>query len=763
VAREALKPLKDGPLWESPCVSADRVDDVTASRHPPQVTSTAPLLAPELARAVALQRDRLDLDLLARAYGLSAQAHRGQKRQSGDDYVSHSVAVATILAEQQMDSVTIAAALLHDVVEDSDVSVEDIRRTFGPEVAELVDGLTKLSTLTFRSTAEEQAENYRKLLLSVAKDARVIIIKLADRLHNMRTLEHLDADKQHRIALETREIYAPLAHRFGMAGVKAELEDLAFKFLEPEDYRLLARQVKAKKVERERTIERLRGPLGDALREAGLADIEITGRPKNLWSIYKKMRKRGKPFEEIYDLLAVRVLVNDIPQCYHVLGAIHHSWTPLQERIKDYIASPKSNGYQSLHTTVFGPGGQLYEIQIRTREMHHTAEYGIAAHWLFKEGRKSPDELDRHLAWFRQLLELQQDAHTPEEFLEFLKVDLYQDEIFVFTPRGDVKRLPKGATPIDFAFAVHTEVGQRCQGARINGRIAPLHRPLKNGDTVEVMTSPQAKPSRDWLAHVQTARARHKIRQWIRQEEHEKSLQLGREILAREVRRRRLDAPDEQRLERAAATLSVGTAEQLQAALGAGDLALGTLMRALYPDLPVDDLQAPRPTAFGRVIERLRLGRGIKIQGVDGLMVRYAQCCQPVPGDAVVGYVTQGRGISIHRSDCPNLLVLSTEAERRVDIDWQESEGETFVVRLAVSGEDRRGLYADICTAISESGTNIRSAEISTRDGAVFGSVLVEVENQTHLSKVIRAIRRVKGVMEVSRRESGPQTQPSVG
>src|SRR5438876_1062090 len=501
---------------------------------------------------------------------MSAQAHRGQKRQSGDDYVSHSVAVATILAEQQMDSVTIAAALLHDVVEDSDVAVEDIRRTFGPEVAELVDGLTKLSTLTFRSTVEEQAENYRKLLLSVAKDARVIIIKLADRLHNMRTLEHLDPEKRRRIALETREIYAPLAHRFGMAGVKAELEDLACKFLEPEDYRALARKVKARKSEREETIERLRIPLAEELRTAGLTGFEITGRPKNLWSIYKKMKKRDKTFEEIYDLLAVRVLVNDIPECYHVLGVIHHKWTPLQERIKDYIASPKSNGYQSLHTTVFGPGGQLYEIQIRTHEMHHTAEYGIAAHWLFKEGRKSPDELDRHLAWFRQLLELQQDAHTPEEFLEFLKVDLYQDEIFVFTPRGDVKRLPKGATPIDFAFAVHTEVGQHCQGARINGRIAPLHRPLKNGDTVEVMTSPQAKPSRDWLAHVQTARARHKIRQWISREEHEKSLELGQEILAREVRRRRLQAPDAERLERVATELSVGTAEKLQAALGRG-------------------------------------------------------------------------------------------------------------------------------------------------------------------------------------------------
>src|SRR4029077_12042862 len=332
----------------------------------------------------------------------------------------------------------------------------------------------------------------------------------------------------------------------------------------------------------------------------------------NLWSVHRKMQKRDRPFDEIHDRLAVRVLVNNVAECYHVLGIVHHAWTPLQERIKDYIASPKPNGYQSLHTTVFGPAGRLYEIQIRTREMHRTAEYGIAAHWLFKEG-KAADELDHQLAWFRQLLELQQDAHTPEEFLEFLKVDLYQDEIFVFTPRGDVKRLPKGATPIDFAFAVHTEVGQRCQGARINGRIAPLHRPLKNGDTVEVMTSPQAKPSRDWLAHVQTARARHKIRQWIRQEEHEKSLELGREILAREVRRRRLAATDDERLGRPAATLSGGTAEQLQAALGRGDLALGTLMRALYPDLPADDLQAPRPTAFGRVIERLGRAAGVTI------------------------------------------------------------------------------------------------------------------------------------------------------
>jgi len=727
------------------------------------VTSTAPILAPELAKAVAAQRDRLDLEVLSRAYRMSAQAHQGQKRLSGDDFVSHSVAVATILAEQQMDTTTIAAALLHDVVEDSNVTLDLLRRDFGNEVADLVDGLTKIKALNFRSTAEEQAENYRKLLMSVARDARVIIIKLADRLHNMRTLDPLPPDKRKRIALETRELYAPLAHRFGMAGVKAELEDLSFKYLEPDDYKQLAKQVKARRVERDRTIERMRAPLSDELRRAGIVGWEIVGRPKNLWSIFKKMKKRGKPFEEIYDLLAVRVLVNNITDCYHVLGIIHHTWTPLQERIKDYIASPKSNGYQSLHTTVFGPGGQLYEIQIRTRDMHRTAEYGIAAHWLYKENGKSPDELDHHLSWFRQLIELQQDAHTPEEFLEFLKIDLYQDEIFVFTPRGDVKRLPKSATPIDFAFMVHTEVGQHCNGARVNGRIAPLHRPLRNGDTIEVLTSPQAKPSRDWLAHVQTGRARQKIRQWIKQEEQERSITLGREILAREVRRRRVDPPTAEQLEQAAQKLGLGAAEQVETAIGRGDVQIGQVINALYPDIPPDEQHAPKPTAFGRVIERLRLGRGIKIHGVEGLMVRYAQCCQPVPGDPVVGYVTQGRGISIHRNDCPNLLTLSGEEERRVEIDWREVEGETFVVRLAVSGEDRRGLYADICEAISGTGTNIRSAELASKDGVVFGSVLVEVENNTHLHKVLKAVRKVKGVTEIARRDSSGPAEVVVG
>jgi GTP pyrophosphokinase len=704
--------------------------------------------------AVALERrkERLELGLIERAYEFSSAAHRGQKRLSGEDYISHSVAVARILVDQQLDSVTIVSALLHDVVEDADVGVVEIREKFGDEVATLVDGLTKISSLTFRSSAEEQSENYRKLLLSIAKDARVIMVKLADRLHNMRTLEHLPPERQLRVAQETREIYAPLAHRFGMAGIKAELEDLAFKFLEADEYRELEELIREEREERERKIERLRVPLEGSLKEAGIVDFEITGRPKHLYSIYKKMRQQGRPFDEIYDLFAIRVLVDAVPDCYHVLGVIHHAWTPLQERIKDFIASPKSNAYQSLHTTIFGPEGSLYEIQIRTREMHRTAEYGIAAHWVYKEGSKH-DELDDHFVWFRQLLELQQDAHSPEEFLEFLKIDLFQDEIFVFTPVGDVKRLPKGATAIDFAFAVHTEVGLRCQGARVNGRIAPLHRPLKNGDTVEIITGNQPRPSKDWLSHVDTARARHKIRQWINKEERDTSIALGKDILGRELRRRRLAAPTEKVAQAAAEQLSQASADGLYEVLGRGDVPIGQVIRALFPERESQEIEAPKPNVFGRVLDRIRLGRGVRIHGVDGLMVRYAQCCQPVPGDPVVGYVTKGRGISIHRSDCPNLLTMPDDADRRVEIDWQSMEGEVFVVCLGVSGEDRRGLYADLMEAVSHTGTNIKAADLSSKDGAMFGSVLVEVENQGHLAKVMRVMRRVKGMASVDRRE----------
>ena len=700
--------------------------------------------------------ERLDVELLGRAYRFSEKAHAGQTRRNGDPYVTHCVEVAKILADLQLDSVTVASGLIHDVVEDTAVTVEEVEREFGREIAQIVDGLTKIGHLPFTSTQERQVENYRKLLLSIAKDARVILIKLADRLHNMRTLEFMPEEKRLRISQETRDLYAPLAHRFGLAALKAELEDLAFKFLEPEDYKNLAKLIVQKRKERESLIEEMAQPLRQRLAEAGIKVYEASGRPKHLWSIFKKMQKRDKPYEEIYDLLAIRVLVENVQECYHALGVIHGEWTPLQERIKDYIASPKSNGYQSLHTTIFGPKQTLFEIQIRTREMHRTADFGIAAHWRYKEGGKEKDDLDRALHWFRQVLELQLDAETPDQFLEFLKLDLYQDEIFVFTPNGDVHQLPRGATPIDFAFAVHTEVGLHTQGAKVNGRIVPLSRELKNSETVQIIRSPNARPSRDWLAHVRTGRARHRIRQWLRHEEESTSIRIGAEILERELKRRRHAKLTGAQLEQAAAALKLGGETHLFASIGQGDINVTQVLRALYPDFDGRDDSALKASPLERLIDRMKgsgTSKGIRIQGVDGLMVRYAQCCQPVPGDKVVGYVTRGRGVSIHRGDCPNLLFLAHEPERRLDIDWQESEGERFVIRLAIEASDRRGLYADLAQAVSETGTDIRSLELKTTDGRVSGAAMVEVENLAHLEKIIKAVRRVKGVSDVSRRE----------
>jgi GTP diphosphokinase / guanosine-3',5'-bis(diphosphate) 3'-diphosphatase len=696
--------------------------------------------------------DKLDRELLARAYRFSEDAHRGQVRNSGEPFITHSVEVAKILADLQLDSTTVACGLLHDVVEDTKVAIADVDREFGREIASIVDGLTKIAKLpSGGSTQERQVESYRKLLLSIAKDARVIIVKLADRLHNMRTLDFLSEEKRRRIAQETRDLYAPLAHRFGMAKMRWELEDLAFKHLESDEYRALAKKVAQKRGEREALIKQMRDPLQQALTRAGINNVDATGRPKHLWSIYKKMQQRQRPYEEIYDLLAIRVLVDSVPDCYHALGVVHDQWTPVQERIKDYIAQPKSNGYQSLHTTVFGPGRQLYEIQIRTRDMHRPADFGIAAHWRYKEDAPS-DELDRHLTWFRQVLELQMDAKTPDEFLEFLKLDLYQDEIFVFTPTGDVIQLPKGATPIDFAFAVHTEIGLHCAGAKVNGRIAPLSRALRNSETVEIITSPTAKPSRDWLAHVRTGRARHKIRQVLRKEAQLSATKLGQDILDRELKRRRLPKIGEDALERTARSLNLTDSTHLLASIGQGDVNALQVLKFVHPDLDTN-VDAAKPSALERLVDRVRGSKGVRIQGVDGLMVRYAQCCQPVPGDPVVGYVTRGRGVSIHRGDCPNLLLLAHEPERRLEIDWQEAQGERFLVRLALEGNDRRGLYADVAAAVSATGTDIKSMDLRSSDGKIAGSVLVEVENLAHLQKIVKATRRVKGITEVARRE----------
>ncbi len=646
------------------------------------------------------------------------------------------------------------AALVHDVVEDTLISLEDLRAELGEEITNIVDGVTKIGKVTFSSNTEQQVENYRKLLLSMAHDARVIVIKLADRLHNMRTLEHLRADKRRRIALETREIYAPLAHRLGMAQIRWELEDLCFKHLEPDAYKDLAKKVAQRRAEREGRIEALRSPLEEELRKAGIP-CEVYGRPKHLWSIHRKMIQRDKPYEEIYDLMAIRVVTDTVANCYHALGVIHNRWTPLQERFHDYIATPKSNMYRSLHTTIFGPGGRLYEIQIRTNDMHRTAEYGIAAHWRYKEGEKrSNNEVDEKLSWFRQVLEWQQDTREPEEFLEFLRIDLFQDEIFVFTPKGDVKQLPKGATPIDFAFAVHTDVGLHCAGARVNGRIAPLARELKNGDSVEVITDPRQRPSRDWLAFVKTARARQKIRGYIKQQENDAAINLGKELLERELRKLRKDLPnDAGKLQRAAEALNVPNFDYVYAALGRGELGPSAILKELFPG-EEKALQERAPTTFERLVDRVRgSGKGVRIQGLENMMTRYSQCCQPVPGDNVIGYITRGRGISIHRIDCPNILNLSDHPERRVEIQWEAESGDRFYVRLVIEGDDRRGLLSDIATAITDTGTNIASAEIKTTDGGMTGQFVVEVSDLTHLKKVMKSIKRVAGVLSVDRRE----------
>jgi guanosine-3',5'-bis(diphosphate) 3'-pyrophosphohydrolase len=707
-----------------------------------------------LTAALEGYQGRLDMPKIQAAYQMAEEAHRGQKRASGETYVSHSVEVATILASLKLDSASIIAGLVHDVVEDTVYSLTDIEERFGKEVATIVDGVTKIGKVQFRSHTERQAENYRKLLLSMAEDARVILIKLADRLHNMRTLEHLPEEKRKRIARETREIYAPLAHRLGIAQVKWELEDLCFKFLEPEEYEELRRRVHAGRKERERQILEFQQPLEKLVRDAGIP-AEVTGRPKHLWSIHQKIERRAKPYEEIYDLMAMRVITDTVQNCYATLGLIHSKWTPIQDRFHDYVATPKSNMYRSIHTTVFGPGGRRYEVQIRTEEMHRTAEYGIAAHWRYKEGAPRTDEVDEALSWFRQVLEWQQDASEPEEFMEFLKMDLFLGEIFVFTPKGEVKQLPVGATPIDFAFAVHTEVGLRCAGAKVNGRIAPLSKELRNGDTVEILTSPRQTPSRDWLTFVKTSRARQCIRHWNAEQEQEKSFKLGKELFERAVKKRRITLPPEEDLRKVAERLDLGSWDNVLGALGRGDVAPSEVLKELEGVLGKAEAGVAPFQPLRRLAERLRRSQpGVKIHGVDELMVRYSQCCQPVPGDEVIGYITVGRGVSIHRKDCPNVLSLSQNPDRRVEIAWTAEQGERFMVKLYTRGTDRQGLLSDIARAIADTGTNIQHADIRAHETGMMGQFVVEVRDLDHLKKVIKGVGQVKGVLSVERRES---------
>jgi len=534
-----------------------------------------------------------------------------------------------------------------------------------------------------------------------------------------------------------------------------ELEDLAFKFLEPDAYEELTKKIRQRRKAREREILEMQRPLEEALAEAGIP-AEVSGRPKHLWSIHRKIVNQGRPFEDIYDLMAMRVLTHSIQHCYAALGVIHSKWTPIPERFHDYIATPKSNMYRSLHTTVFGPGGRRYEIQIRTEEMHRTAEYGIAAHWRYKEdGGQAEDEVDEALTWFRQVLEWQQDTKEPEEFMEFLRMDLFRGEIFVFTPEGDVKALPIGSRPIDFAYSIHTEIGHHCAGAKVNGRIAPLSRELKNGDAVEILTNPKQRPSRDWLSFVKTSRARQSIRQWIRREEFESAAKIGKDLLERELKRARKTLPTEaQAVSEGVAALGYQELQQVYAALGRGDIGPTAVIKEFHPEHDPSDVVQREPSALSRLAARLRIsGRGVRIQGMDNLMVRYSRCCQPVPGDPVIGYVTRGRGVSIHRKDCPNVLALSRDPERRIEIEWAAEKGDRFFVKLFMRGTDRRGLLSDVAKAITDTGTDISHADMRSTEGGMHGEFVVEVRDLAHLEKVRRSIGRVNGVLDVERRE----------
>jgi len=691
-----------------------------------------------------------DLDVLARAYRFSAASHQGQQRASGEPYLSHPLEVANLLVDFKMDVTTVTAGLLHDVLEDTAATKADLEREFGGEIAELVDGVTKIGKLAFSSREERQAENFRKMLVAMARDLRVLMIKLADRLHNMRTLDYLPSDRAKKIAQETLDIYAPLAHRLGMAKVKAELEDLGLRTLNPADYVDLQKRVAKRRLEREADINQVIAILQRKLSEVGI-DSQIRGRPKHFYSIWKKMHDQGREFDEIYDLTAVRVITASVRDCYGALGVIHSLWKPVPGRFKDFIAMPKVNMYQSLHTTVIGPKGDPVEIQIRTREMHRIAEEGIAAHWLYKERKAGKDKLDESLVWLRQLIETQQDTKDPREFMDTVRVDLFPDEVYVFTPKGDVKALPEGATPLDFAYAVHTKVGEHCVGAKVNAKLVPLRFTLRQGDIVEIVTSPNQHPSRDWLKIVKSTRARAKINQWLKVEERARSIELGREMFEREARKYRLNPTtllggDE--IKKAAADFGFAGPDDLLAALGYGKSSVHQVLNKLAPNALLETPEKPKPSAT-----RPAPVDGVRIRGVDDLLVRFARCCNPLPGDPIVGFITRGRGLTVHARDCLTVAKSVLDRERLIDVEWDVEEPGKRPVRIAVYiGKDRPGLLSEITGAISARNGNITKAEVTvTDDRRGINNFVVEVADLRQLQDIIAAIRDVRDVINVER------------
>jgi len=720
----------------------------------------------ELTDTLQKLNPKANLDLIKKAYQFALQAHDGQLRISGEPYITHPLAVSLILANLGLDDTTIAAALLHDVVEDTKVDLKEIRETFGEEIALLVDGVTKLSRIEYYSKEERQVENYRKMFLAMAKDIRVILIKLADRLHNMRTLKYQSFWKQREIAQETLEIFAPLASRLGIFKFKWELEDLAFRYLEPEKYYDLVEKISMKRKEREEYINEVIQILGEELKKSGIK-ADISGRPKHFYSIYNKMEKKGKELNEIYDLIAVRIIVDNVKDCYGTLGIIHTLWKPIPGRFKDYIAMPKPNMYQSLHTTVIGPRGEPFEIQIRTWDMHRTAEYGIAAHWLYKESSKQKVKLDEALTWLKHIREWQNELQDSKEFVETLKIDLFSDVVFVFSPKGDVFELPAGSTPIDFAYRVHTEIGHRCIGRKVNNRIVPIDYQLKTGDIVEILTSKHANgPSRDWLKIVKSSQAKNRIRQWFRREKREENILKGRELLEKELKKHNLEIAfytKQERLAFIAKKIGFSSAEDLLAGIGDGTISpihVQLKLREEYDksykteksDAVKEELLT-QTKDFKKTEKPAKSSQGVRVKGVDNIMIRFSRCCNPLPGDKIIGYITRGRGISIHREDCPNVkLYFSDEPERLVEAAWDETEKTTFQVEIMVTAIDRDKLAMDVINIINDFKVHINAINARARkNSSAVIDLKIEIHNLEQLNALIDKIRRVKDVIEVKR------------
>ena len=702
--------------------------------------------------------------VLEKAFATAVKAHDGQHRISGEDYIHHPLGVARILADLQIDADSIAAALLHDVVEDTTITLEQLEKEFGKEIAILVDGVTKLSRIEYKSKEEQQMENYRKMFLAMAKDIRVVLIKLADRLHNMRTLKPMAPEKQKRIARETLEIFAPLANRLGISNIKWELEDLSFRYLEPERYYELVDQVRQKRQEREAIIAEAMLVLRDKLQEVEI-HAEIDGRPKHFYSIYKKMQKDRKELSEIYDLSAVRILVDSVKDCYGALGIVHTLWQPIPNRFKDFIAVPKSNMYQSLHTTVIGTQGQPLEIQIRTYEMHRIAEVGIAAHWKYKEGTKGPNKgFDQKLSWMRQLLEWHQDLRDPHEFVESVKLDVFADEVFVFTPKGDVIDLPAGSVPLDFAYRVHTDVGHRCVGARVNGRMVPLETKLSNGDIVEVITSKQGTPSRDWLNIVASPETRNKIRNWFKKEKRDENIVKGREALEKDSKRLGYEWKELAkvgRLDEISRRMNFTNEEDLYASLGYGGITVHAIMVKLIEQYKKEQ-KLTAPPDMSQVLAELKPKRskskgshGILVKGEGGLMVRLARCCTPVPGDVIVGYITRGRGVSVHRVDCPNISAEPDEYERMIEVEWDTSTDDLYKVTIEITAMDRPGMLTDIMMVLSEHKINASTVNAKTfKDKRATISLCIDTRNTNQLENIMAKMKRVRDVYAVHRAAS---------